>query len=89
MRRKPTVENNAIHTVALNHGLPDKAISDVVESVFKMVKTTIESSDRENCIFLNIHLINLGKLYVSEKRKVFLRELNKELSRRNESVSNG
>ena len=90
MRRKTTVDSDAIHTVALNHGVPDKAVKDVMESVFRMMRKAIESADRENNIFENIHLINLGKFYVSEQKKAFLIRLNRRLKKqRDEAISDG
>jgi len=65
-----------IHSVALNHLLPDFVVNDIVESAFHMVNDMIESSNREAVDFPTISLINFGKFYVSDQKKEYLKKRN-------------
>lgn len=70
-----------IHSVALNHHLPDRVVNDIIESAFKMVHDTIESSNRETADFPVISLINFGKFIVTDQKKIFIREVLNEKKR--------
>ena len=67
-----------MHSVALNHNLPDMVVQDIIESAFQMTRATIESADRTTSTFQNIQLINFGKFFVSPGKLKFYTELNEK-----------
>lgn len=61
-----------IHSVALNHNLPDQVVTDIIDSIFRMTHDIIEHADRYTADFPIIGLINFGKFYVTEQKKIFI-----------------
>lgn len=78
---KSKVGKLEIHTVALNHNLPDHIVQDIMDSVFAMIRETIESSDRATADYPIIGLTNFGKFFVSDAKKEFIRTVMNERKR--------
>lgn len=72
---KSKIGKAEIHSVALNHHLPDQVVNDIIESVFKFTHGVIEQADRETANFPIIGLINFGKFFVTEQKKKFITEV--------------
>jgi len=70
-----------IHSVALNHHLPDKIVIEIIEAVFKMTHEIIEKGNRDTQEFPTIALINFGRFFVTNRKKEFIRDILNEKKR--------
>jgi len=67
MRTK--VISDLIHRLGLEYGLTDSQMKEVVESQFKFLRDVIAEGSKEDVVYKNFRLANLGMFYVSDARK--------------------
>lgn len=76
--------NDLIHSIGLKHNLTDKEAKEIIESQFKFIRETMDNLDIDSKsledidftkIKTNYMVRHIGKIYASEKRIIFLKNL--------------
>lgn len=76
--------NDLIHSIGLKYNLTDKEAKEVIESQFKFIRETMDKLDIDsksleeldfNKIKTNYMVRHIGKIHATEKRIIFLKNL--------------